>query len=60
MANNNRKMIILEIKGLTEDEIQEELTGFFQVLDEKYKGYGATATGVTSSVAEEVNRVINK
>ena len=57
---NNKKMFILEINGLTEEEIQVELTGFFQVLGEKYKGYGAIVTGVTSSAAEEVNKVINK
>ncbi|MFS7390385.1 hypothetical protein AB6884_13035 [Carnobacterium maltaromaticum] len=51
-------MLILEINGLTEDELQEELTGFFQILNEKYSGYGATVTGVTNSAATEIKELI--
>lgn len=51
-------MLILEINGLTEDELQEELTGFFQILNEKYSGYGATITGVTNSAATEIKELI--
>ncbi|WP_029450865.1 hypothetical protein [Carnobacterium maltaromaticum] len=58
MENNNKKMLILEINGLTEDEIQEEFTGFFQMLDEKYNGYGATVTGVTNRVVAEIKELI--
>lgn len=58
MPNKKRIMAILEINGLTEDELQEELIGLFQILDEKYSGYGATVTGVTSSLAEEIREMI--
>lgn len=58
MTNDNKKMFVLEINGLTEDELQEELAGFFQILNEKYSGYGATVTGVTNNAAAEIKELI--
>lgn len=55
----DRKMVILDIKGLTEDELQGELTVFLYNLN-KYNDFGATVTVVTASAAEEVRELTEK
>ena len=56
----NTNMIILEIKGLSGDQIQEELNSFLLNLKENYFGLDLTATSVTNEGAEKIKQVINE
>ena len=57
---NNTNMIVLEIKGLSGEQIQEELNSFFLDLKKNYYGLALTATSVTNEGAEKIKQVINE
>ncbi|MBC1919403.1 hypothetical protein HCJ46_11685 [Listeria booriae] len=54
-----RIALLLEIKGLTEDQLQKELAVFFKQL-EAYDGFGATATGLTKKGYQNVKNIIEE
>lgn len=56
----NTNMIVLEIKGLSGEQIQEELNSFFLDLKENYYGLALTATSVTNEGAEKIKQMFNE
>lgn len=51
---------ILEIKGMTEDELQEELTVFFNHLTEEYSGFGAAVTGLNEKGYDDLKKFMKE
>lgn len=50
----DRKTIVLSVKGLTDNEIQEEFTSFFQSLVEKYGSeFGCTLSKMQQNTQAE-------
>lgn len=56
----NTNMIVLEIKGLSGEQIQEELNSFFLDLKENYFDLALTAISVTNEGDEKIKQVINE
>lgn len=58
---DNQKVIVLQIKGLTDDNIQSEFTDFLSSLVEKYgEKFGAKLTQMTDKGASGVLRIVEE
>lgn len=55
-----RQYFYISMKGLSEDEVQEELAGFLNQLVDKHKGFGATVLGMTEKAAIRVEKMLNE
>lgn len=51
--------LILEVSGLTEEQLQKELTCFFEKL-QVYEGFGATVSGLTEKGYQDIKRIIDE
>lgn len=58
----DRKYMYISMAGLTEKELQEELTVFLNHLNDKYahQGFGATALGIEKPAALEIEKILNE
>lgn len=52
----------MSMTGITEEELQEELTVFFIRLNDKYahQGFGATVLGIERPAALEIEKMLNE
>ncbi|MBC1801020.1 hypothetical protein [Listeria booriae] len=50
----------LEIRGLTEDELQEELTAFLAHLEDSYEGFGAGVTGLNEKGYDDLKKFMKE
>lgn len=57
-----RQCFYVSVTGLTEEQIQEELSGFLNKLTQKYgiSGFGATVLGMTEEAAKLVEKFLNE
>lgn len=55
-----RQYFYLSVAGLTEDELQQELSDFLNELNEKYenKNFGATVLGMTERASKRVEKML--
>lgn len=62
MSMNDKKYMYMSITGITEEELQEELTVFFNRLNNKYahQGFGATVLGIERPAALEIEKMLNE
>lgn len=57
-----RQHFYISMTGLTEDQVQEELSTFLNDLVKKYErnNFGATVLGITEDAAKRVESMLNK
>lgn len=57
----NRQYFYISLTGITEDQIQEELSEFLSDLTQKYRrnNFGATVLGITEDAAKNVEKLLN-
>lgn len=56
---NDQKVIVLQIKGMTDDEIQSEFTDFLSSLVEKHgEKFGVKLTQMTDKGASNILRIV--
>jgi hypothetical protein len=57
-----RQHFYISMTGLTEEQVQEELSAFLNDLVQKYEenNFGATVLGITDDAAQKVVKMLNE
>lgn len=57
-----RQHFYISMTGLTEEQVQDELSTFLNELTKKYEknNFGATVLGITEDAAKQVEKMLNE